>query len=151
MSEKIVSVAIIIIGSDTEFSCLDTSFSINRPRLAVLLRYQRSCRKPTKLHLGLYTEKRSTASDKRRAGSHAHITGFYTFYNVVLLTFVLQFYIFRIKIKCSIGIVIHVELHTISYRSVDRRLYLLTEVKVCLATCRKRQRRIIGLIAFYSR
>ena len=147
LRQEIMAVGIIIVDLDIIFGALHATLCADGLGLRVLLRHESGESQFAELQFSLHAEESRTAADQARSGGHADITGLDILDDFILLAFILEFKVLRVKREGSVGVIAHIELHLIADGGIDSGLYLLVEVEIGLASIALGESRVVGEIA----
>ena len=146
MGEEEMSVLVVTVAGDVEPRHLRAALAADGLRLAVLLADQGLDAELAELQVGLDTEQRLAAADKRRRQVHRHITCLDRLDDVILLAFVVQFEVLLVERERGLGVVTHVEVQLLAYLALDAGLDLLVEIEDVIVSRPHGKRRVRDIL-----
>ena len=121
-------VCLVIISTNIKFYFLCSSFSSHLSSFTFLLRVNGSHCHATKPQLCFNTEQRLTSTDQTALKRKRNVSQFYFLNYLIFITRILEFHLI-FKVKCSLGIVVGLNLELIPNISNNVKLNILSKIK----------------------
>ena len=148
--QEVVTILVVLVHIHGELGSLRPTLGIHRLALGILLRNQTGHGQSAELQLAFDAKQRRATLYQRRPGGHRHITGLDTLHYIILLALVVESQVLGVEVESRVGIVGHIEVHTVAHRSINGGLYALIKIEIGLAARINRQRRVVGEVALHA-